>query len=205
MTVLGSFRQKYWESAAEKPHFHTVNEMLARHSMCRSSLPVALPKRVATLSKLVRIVVQFPVELKEQLDALKQQRYTTRCFIRATLERELNRLDPPDSAVRGLWISRACALRATGINIKATWLSDLIQVRTPIGGAEDLFSKGGILISEHRSLSVCLARQGEERSRGVQVRAYRSQDVPISLNSGYRFSITATNSSDDFGWLRAMF
>ncbi|MGQ0555980.1 MAG: hypothetical protein ACT4PN_08575 [Nitrospiraceae bacterium] len=45
------------------------------------------------MSKLVRIVVQLPVELKEQLDALKQQGYTTSGFIRATLERELNKLD----------------------------------------------------------------------------------------------------------------
>ena len=29
------------------------------------------------MSKLVRIVVQLPVELKDQLDALKQQGYTT--------------------------------------------------------------------------------------------------------------------------------
>lgn len=53
------------------------------------------------MSKLVRIVVQLPVELKEQLDALKQQGYTTSGFIRATLERELNKLNPrPDPVVR---------------------------------------------------------------------------------------------------------
>ncbi|MDF0667306.1 MAG: YlcI/YnfO family protein [Nitrospira sp.] len=53
------------------------------------------------MSKLVRIVVQLPVELKEQLDALKQQGYTTSGFIRATLERELNQLKPrPDSVAR---------------------------------------------------------------------------------------------------------
>ncbi|MBS0182732.1 MAG: hypothetical protein JSS39_10050 [Nitrospira sp.] len=53
------------------------------------------------MAKLVRIVVQLPVELKEQLDALKQQGYTTSGFIRATLERELNRLNPrPDPIVR---------------------------------------------------------------------------------------------------------
>ena len=44
------------------------------------------------MSKLVRIVVQLPVEIKEQLDALKRQGYTTSGFIRATLERELNKL-----------------------------------------------------------------------------------------------------------------
>jgi predicted DNA-binding protein len=53
------------------------------------------------MSKLVRIVVQLPIELKEQLDALKQQGYTTSGFIRATLERELNKLNPrPDTVVR---------------------------------------------------------------------------------------------------------
>lgn len=53
------------------------------------------------MSKLVRIVVQLPVELKEQLDALKQQGYTTSGFIRATLERELKKLNPrPDPVVR---------------------------------------------------------------------------------------------------------
>lgn len=46
------------------------------------------------MSKLVRIVIQLPVELKEQLDALKQQGYTTSGFIRAMLERELSKLEP---------------------------------------------------------------------------------------------------------------
>lgn len=53
------------------------------------------------MSKLVRIVVQLPVELKEQLDALKQQGYTTSGFIRATLERELKKVNPrPDPVLR---------------------------------------------------------------------------------------------------------
>lgn len=51
------------------------------------------------MSKLVRIVVQLPAELKEQLDALKQQGYTTSGFIRATLERELNKLNPRSDPV----------------------------------------------------------------------------------------------------------
>jgi metal-responsive CopG/Arc/MetJ family transcriptional regulator len=41
------------------------------------------------MSKLVRIVIQLPVELKEHLDSLKQQGYTASGFIRAMLEREL--------------------------------------------------------------------------------------------------------------------
>jgi predicted DNA-binding protein len=52
------------------------------------------------MSKLVRIVVQLPVELKEKLETLKQQGYTTSGFIRATLERELNNRNPPKPVVR---------------------------------------------------------------------------------------------------------
>ncbi|SLM49733.1 protein of unknown function [Nitrospira japonica] len=48
------------------------------------------------MPKLVRIVIQLPVELKAQLDALKQQGYTTSGFIRAMLERELTK--PEDDA-----------------------------------------------------------------------------------------------------------
>ena len=75
--------------------------MLARHVMCRSSLPYeyVTHRGVAIISKLVRIVVQLPVELKEQLDALKQQGYTTSGFIRATLERELNTRNPRPAPV----------------------------------------------------------------------------------------------------------
>jgi metal-responsive CopG/Arc/MetJ family transcriptional regulator len=40
------------------------------------------------MSKLVRIVIQLPLDLKTQLDKLKQQGYTTSGFIRAMLERE---------------------------------------------------------------------------------------------------------------------
>lgn len=53
------------------------------------------------MSKLVRIVIQLPVELKEQLDALKQQGYTTSGFIRAMLERELAKVDTrPQTTMR---------------------------------------------------------------------------------------------------------
>jgi len=45
------------------------------------------------MSKLVRIVIQLPVDLKTRLDALKQQGYTTSGFIRAMLERELAKMD----------------------------------------------------------------------------------------------------------------
>ena len=40
------------------------------------------------MPNLVRIVIQLPVNLKAQLDSLKQQGYTTSGFIRAMLERE---------------------------------------------------------------------------------------------------------------------
>ena len=45
------------------------------------------------MSKLVRIVIQLPIDLKIQLDGLKQQGYTTSGFIRAMLERELAKID----------------------------------------------------------------------------------------------------------------
>ncbi len=43
------------------------------------------------MGRLVRVVIQLPVELKEQLDALKQQGYTASGFIRAMLEREFTK------------------------------------------------------------------------------------------------------------------
>ncbi|MDF0644051.1 MAG: hypothetical protein P0111_08465 [Nitrospira sp.] len=51
------------------------------------------------MPKLVRIVIQLPVELKTQLDALKQQGYTTSGFIRAMLERELAKPEDETSNV----------------------------------------------------------------------------------------------------------
>lgn len=41
--------------------------------------------------KMERVVIQLPIPLKQQLDALKSQGYTASGFIRALLERELNR------------------------------------------------------------------------------------------------------------------
>jgi predicted DNA-binding protein len=52
------------------------------------------------MSKFVRIVIQIPVELKTKLDALKQQGYTTSGFIRATLERELQTVEPQEGLQR---------------------------------------------------------------------------------------------------------
>jgi hypothetical protein len=48
------------------------------------------------MAKLVRIVIQLPLDLKTRLDGLKQQGYTTSGFIRAMLERELAKIDQPD-------------------------------------------------------------------------------------------------------------
>ena len=44
------------------------------------------------MAKLVRIVIQLPMDLKDRLDGLKQQGYTTSGFIRAMLERELAKM-----------------------------------------------------------------------------------------------------------------
>lgn len=52
------------------------------------------------MAHLVRIVIQLPVELKQQLDALRHQGYTASGFIRAMLERELSKpalTDSPES------------------------------------------------------------------------------------------------------------
>lgn len=45
------------------------------------------------MAHLVRIVIQLPVNLKTQLDNLKQQGYTTSGFIRAMLEREFAKIE----------------------------------------------------------------------------------------------------------------
>ncbi len=40
--------------------------------------------------KMERVLIQLPTELKDKLDALRNQGYTASGFIRALLERELN-------------------------------------------------------------------------------------------------------------------
>ena len=40
--------------------------------------------------RMERIVIQLPMSLKQQLDALKSHGYTASGYIRALLERELN-------------------------------------------------------------------------------------------------------------------
>ena len=45
------------------------------------------------MPNLVRIVIQLPLDLKTQLDSLKQQGYTTSGFIRAMLEREFAKME----------------------------------------------------------------------------------------------------------------
>ena len=45
------------------------------------------------MPNLVRIVIQLPVDLKTQLDNLKQQGYTASGFIRAMLEREFVKME----------------------------------------------------------------------------------------------------------------
>ena len=58
------------------------------------------------MSKSVRIVIQLPLDLKRQLDALKQQGYTTSGFIRAMLERELEKLAFQSSDQKRLQVRR---------------------------------------------------------------------------------------------------
>jgi metal-responsive CopG/Arc/MetJ family transcriptional regulator len=45
------------------------------------------------MPKLVRIVIQLPLNLKAKLDELKQEGYTTSGFIRAMLEREFAKME----------------------------------------------------------------------------------------------------------------
>jgi metal-responsive CopG/Arc/MetJ family transcriptional regulator len=54
------------------------------------------------MPKLVRIVIQLPMDLKTRLDGLKQQGYTTSGFIRAMLERELAKIDEQASEQKTL-------------------------------------------------------------------------------------------------------
>lgn len=53
------------------------------------------------MSRLIRIVIQLPEDLKTQLDGLKQQGYTTSGFIRAIVERELQKPEYQPSNGRG--------------------------------------------------------------------------------------------------------
>ena len=50
------------------------------------------------MANLVRIVIQLPVDLKTQLDNLKQQGYTASGFIRAMLEREFAKSEEKPAA-----------------------------------------------------------------------------------------------------------
>ena len=52
------------------------------------------------MGKHVRVVIQLPVELKEQLDRLKQQGYTASGFIRAMLEREFTQVGKTSTGER---------------------------------------------------------------------------------------------------------
>ncbi len=58
------------------------------------------------MPKSVRIVIQLPVELKRQLDELKRQGYTTSGFIRAMLERELQKSEPRPTELKRVPIKR---------------------------------------------------------------------------------------------------
>jgi hypothetical protein len=63
-------------------------------------------QRSNEMPKLVRIVIQLPLELKLQLDELKRQGYTTSGFIRAMLERELQKLESKPPEIKRLPIRR---------------------------------------------------------------------------------------------------
>jgi hypothetical protein len=76
--------------------------MLAGHSVCNRNRSNPLLQRSLDMAKLVRIVIQLPMDLKTRLDGLKQQGYTTSGFIRAMLERELAKIDEPNPEQKSL-------------------------------------------------------------------------------------------------------
>jgi metal-responsive CopG/Arc/MetJ family transcriptional regulator len=61
--------------------------------VCNQSRRTSVLSEEFAMAKLVRIVIQLPMDLKVRLDGLKQQGYTTSGFIRAMLERELAKID----------------------------------------------------------------------------------------------------------------
>lgn len=78
---------------AKSSILHSAVFVLARHSVCNRHLFGSASDKGSYMAKLVRIVIQLPLDLKTRLDGLKQQGYTTSGFIRAMLERELAKID----------------------------------------------------------------------------------------------------------------
>jgi hypothetical protein len=58
-----------------------------------SHFPASEESLFNSMSKLVRIVIQLPLDLKLKLDQLKLQGYTASGFIRAMLEQEFRKPD----------------------------------------------------------------------------------------------------------------
>lgn len=78
---------------AKSSILHSAILVPARHSVCKRTYLDQLLYKGSHMAKLVRIVIQLPLDLKTRLDGLKQQGYTTSGFIRAMLERELAKID----------------------------------------------------------------------------------------------------------------
>ena len=78
---------------AKSSILHSAVFVLVRHSVCNRHLFGSASDKGSHMAKLVRIVIQLPLDLKTRLDGLKQQGYTTSGFIRAMLERELAKID----------------------------------------------------------------------------------------------------------------
>ena len=58
-----------------------------------SHSPPSEERHCNSMAKLVRIVIQLPLDLKLKLDQLKLQGYTASGFIRAMLEQEFHKAD----------------------------------------------------------------------------------------------------------------
>src|SRR5262245_27672749 len=89
---IGKTLTEAYRYLAKSSILFSACSMLARHSVCNHRGRISFPEESA-MPKLVRIVIQLPMDLKTRLDGLKQQGYTTSGFIRAMLERELAKID----------------------------------------------------------------------------------------------------------------
>lgn len=75
------------------PQFYTAPYRASKAQRVQSAPLGSASDKGSHMAKLVRIVIQLPLDLKTRLDGLKQQGYTTSGFIRAMLERELAKID----------------------------------------------------------------------------------------------------------------
>lgn len=79
------------------------------------------------MPKLIRIMIQLPAELKDQLASLKQRGYTTSGFIRAALDRELR--NPSSSSLQTMGTIRTRDDDQRRWHQRLVWGLKLVTVR----------------------------------------------------------------------------